>query len=512
MPIKSGTLRRKYNEAIKERIVCRNALLMSIMYMVREANYSAEDKILLAQIMLTRGYSPEYMRVIMTQITKEYFPTSDQVLQLISLVRSEKYTYDDGYIDDSLMRSVDYTELRSGIPEQLKKPEEPKRKTWNSQYVDTAALKRYIFENDLIVKVLESIGCRDIMIRHNGEYYTCSNYYGNNEKAILVNRNPYIGVTNWTRQNEFDDNADIITLVEYNMGVGFRDAIDYLQTLLGIKKGDLSKFKNAEDWGYYADNEQNEAVQSSYDESQLLQYRSEIPWRWREDGIVSLETYQKFEIKTNYDPENGIDQIIIPIRHYESGELLALNRRNYYVKSQPIDLMYYYGEPPKYRITAGYKKGLNLYGLYQNRDFILRSGYVVVYEAEKSVLKRDCVGDSTGVALQGHSMSEVQAKILLDLDVDIVISMDKDVPIDEIRLMCSKMLYRRNRRNLYYTIDNHGLLGEKDSIADHPGEVSDRIFAEKVLYDVKEHQAYLDECPEKRVPYEKYLEPLRIKD
>lgn len=122
MPIKSGTLRRKYNEAIKERIVCRNALLMSIMYMVREANYSAEDKILLAQIMLTRGYSPEYMRVIMTQITKEYFPTSDQVLQLISLVRSEQYTYDDGYIDDSLMRSVDYTELRSGIPEQLKKP------------------------------------------------------------------------------------------------------------------------------------------------------------------------------------------------------------------------------------------------------------------------------------------------------------------------------------------------------------------------------------------------------
>lgn len=109
-------------------------------------------------------------------------------------------------------------------------------------------------------------------------------------------------------------------------------------------------------------------------------------------------------------------------------------------------------------------------------------------------------------------MSEVQAKILLDLDVDIVISMDKDVPIDEIRLMCSKMLYRRNRRNLYYTIDNHGLLGEKDSIADHPGEVYERIFAEKVLYDACEHQAYLDECPEKRVPYEKYLEPLRIKD
>lgn len=511
MPIKSGTLRRKYNEAIKEKIVCRNALLMSIMYMVREANYSAEDKTLLAQIMLTRGYSPEYMRVIMTQITKEYFPTSDQVMQLISLVRSEQYTYDDGYIDDSLMRSVDYTELRSGIPEQLKKPEEPKRKSWNSQYVDTAALKRYIFENDLIVKVLESIGCRDIMIRHDGEYYTCSNYNGNNEKAILVNRNPYIGVTNWTRQNEFDDNADIITLVEYNMGVGFRDAVDYLQTLLGIKKGDLSKFKNAEDWGERAEDQEKEIVQSTYDEERFGRFQSEIPWQWYEDGIKSPETYQKFEIKINYNYTRWrkVDQIVIPIRHYETGELLALNTRNYCIENAEPAI---FTPPPKYQITKGYVKSLNVYGLYQNRTSILQAGYVVVYEAEKSVLKRDCVGDSTGVALQGHSMSEEQAKILLDLDVDIVISMDKDVPIDEIRWMCSKMLYRRNRRNLYYTIDNHGLLGEKDSIADHPGEVYDRIFAEKVLYDASEHQAYLDAYPEKRVPYEKYLEPLRIKD
>ena len=32
---------------------------------------------------------------------------------------------------------------------------------------------------------------------------------------------------------------------------------------------------------------------------------------------------------------------------------------------------------------------MNLYGLYENYDAIQKAGYVVVFEAEKSVLKRD---------------------------------------------------------------------------------------------------------------------------
>ena len=62
-----------------------------------------------------------------------------------------------------------------------------------------------------------------------------------------------------------------------------------------------------------------------------------------------------------------------------------------------------------------YIKSLNLFGLYENYDSIQKAKQVTVVEAEKSVLKRDSLNDSTLVALSGHTMSEEQAAILIGL-------------------------------------------------------------------------------------------------
>ena len=66
---------------------------------------------------------------------------------------------------------------------------------------------------------------------------------------------------------------------------------------------------------------------------------------------------------------------------------------------------------------------------------------------------------------------------MIGLNVDIVISMDKDVSINEVRYICEKFY---GIRNVYYTYDKHDLLNPKDSIADAPKKIYDFIFKYKI--------------------------------
>ena len=111
----------------------------------------------------------------------------------------------------------------------------------------------------------------------------------------------------------------------------------------------------------------------------------------------------------------------------------------------------------------------------------------MVYESEKSVCKRSSLLDDTGVAISGHTLSDEQARILIGLNVDIIISMDNDVPIQEVRHMCESMW---RSRNVYYTLDKHNLLPPKSSIADAPNKVFEFMMKYKVKYNEYEHQQY----------------------
>ena len=123
-----------------------------------------------------------------------------------------------------------------------------------------------------------------------------------------------------------------------------------------------------------------------------------------------------------------------------------------------------------------------------NYDSIQKAKQVTVVEAEKSVLKRDSLNDSTLVALSGHTMSEEQAAILIGLNVDIVIALDKDVPIEEVWDICEKFY---NKRNVYYIQDKWDLLKEKDSPADAKNKIYNFLMKYKVKYDAEHHRKYL---------------------
>jgi len=355
--------------------------------------------------------------------------------------------------------------------------------------MDTISLKKYIFEKEKTEYVLNEIGCHDILYHENKGYYSCANYNGDNTGAVNIKNNPYLNVKNWTREKDFDKNADIISLVEYNRNLSFVDAVKYLHKILGLdfkwgKKQERKPKKidilNQWDINILAKHSHKRRVDVAdihiLDEELLHDYIPILYIGWFREGIMPW-TAKKFGLAYSYMRK----RIIIPHKYWLTGELLGINSRTTVENYEEFDIK-------KYWITPSYKKSLNIYGLWENRETIQKAGYVVVYESEKSVLKRDSLNDPTGVALSGHTISDEQVRILIGLNVEIVVAMDKDVPIEEIRHMCSKFY---NIRKVSYIYDRWNLLGRKDSPADTRNKDYQFLFDNRIVYDVEEHKQYL---------------------
>lgn len=349
--------------------------------------------------------------------------------------------------------------------------------------MDTISLKKYIYQNQKIEYILNEIGCRHVQYHANKEYYSCSNFNGDNQSAVNVKNNEYINVTNWTR-NEFDSNSDIITLVQYNKSMSFIEAIKFLHKILDLPfefKQKEVKQKKYDPLEVFRKTLRSNRTVVNVDDIHVLDdkllddYVPMLHIDWLRQGITE-RTRKKFGLAYSYKYK----RVVIPMRYWLTGELLGFNQRTVIENYKEFGIK-------KYFITPTYPKQLNLYGLYENYDAIQKAGYVVVYESEKSVLKRDSLCDSTGVAISGHSLSQEQISILIGLNVDIIISMDKDININEVRYLCSKFY---NIRNVYYTYDAHDLLGAKDSIADAPNKIFEFLMKYKIKYDKNEHELY----------------------
>ena len=346
-------------------------------------------------------------------------------------------------------------------------------------------LKEYIYKENKIEYVLISIGCHSVRYHPNKEFYSVANKDGDNTGAINIQNNKYLNCKNYTRSQYFDEKSDLISLVEYTLKIDFKQAFKYLHDLLGLKftykRQDAPKVEKIDPLSIFKKVRCNKKVNvldyKVLDEDVLNDYIPHIHIDFFREGIMPW-TAKKFGLGYSYKYK----RVIIPLRHWATGELLGTNART---TVENYDLF----GIKKYFITPSYPKSINLFGLWENMESIKKAGYVVVVESEKSVLKRDSLSDSTLVALSGHSISDEQVRILIGLNVDIVISLDNDISLDEIRHMCSKFY---GIRNIYYTYDKYDLLGEKDSIADKPNKIYEHFMKYKIKYDGLEHKKYLD--------------------
>lgn len=354
-------------------------------------------------------------------------------------------------------------------------------------------LKEYIYKENKIEYILEKLGCREIKYNEHRETFSSTQPDGDNPQGVNIRNNEYLNYRSFSRGINYEDNQDLISLVQTAKKISFVDSVRFLHKILGLsfefkkqKEKHKKKYNPLEVFTKVL--RSNRRIVNADDikflEDKLIQdYIPILHIDWYREGIMPW-TRKKFDICYSYKNK----RIVIPMRYWLTGELLGFNQRT------TIDNYEEFGIK-KYLITPTYPKLLNLYGLYENYNFIQEAGYVIVYEAEKSVLKRDSLNDATGVALSGHTMSEEQVNILWGLNVEVIIAMDNDIREEEVWHMCEK--FWRGRK-VSYIKDDSNILSVKDSPADaKTNKDFQYLFDNRIVYDIEQHKKYQESLRKK---------------
>lgn len=353
--------------------------------------------------------------------------------------------------------------------------------------MDVSSLKKYIHSNNKIEYILISLGCNKIKYNKNKEYYSSTAPDGDNPSGAIIYDNEYLNYISYSRDVKFDDHKDIINLIQDTNKIGFVQALKWLHKTLGLEFTPYKKPEKEDDkidiLSVFSDirNERHKidvADIHEINEEAIDEYVPMLHIDWFHEGIMPW-TRKKFELCYSYKHQ----RMIMPIRYWMDGSLLGFNQRTMVENWKELGIS-------KYFITPSYQKSLNLYGLWENKESIENAGYCVVVESEKSVLKRHSRNDGTCVALQGKTMSEEQRRIIQSLNIsEVVIALDNDVPINEVRCICEKFY---GFRNVSYIRDKQGKLGEKDSPCDAPNDMYVSLFENRIEYNESEHRKYLE--------------------
>ena len=323
--------------------------------------------------------------------------------------------------------------------------------------IDILNLKEYIYENNLIAVILESIGCHHI--KEKEHFFQCCNKDGDNPTAICVYKNESLNVVNYTRNITSKKSADLFDLVCFHEDLTFFEGLKYVCSVIGIE--------------YYHDFtedipesllltqlilDMSESKEENHDKPLkpinphiLSYYKNYVNDMFFNDNI-SYETQQEFNI--GYDEQTN--RITIPI-FSEIGDLVGVKGRLFKDKLDADDMKYIYLEPTS--------RSRILYGLHKTIDYIKESGRVYVVEAEKGVLQGYSYGTRNIVATGGKEFSKTQIEMLTRLGVQIVLCLDKDVSKSEIEELSNKFA---DGIPIYYIYDEDNILSEKEAPTDNP--------------------------------------------
>ena len=184
-------------------------------------------------------------------------------------------------------------------------------------------------------------------------------------------------------------------------------------------------------------------------ESILNYYAKAFNDLFKEDG-VSYKTQALFEM--GFDDETNL--ITIPIRD-ELGNLVGVKGRQFDRETTGS----------KYTYLIRCPRGKILYNLFRSYDEIVSAGYVIVVESEKACMQLYDMGIFNVVALSGSKLTAVQRQKLMNLHVDIVLALDKDIPLEKLQNMANKFPLGYK---ISAIVDNKGILNEKESPTDDP--------------------------------------------
>lgn len=345
--------------------------------------------------------------------------------------------------------------------------------------MDAVDLKTYIKNNDRVVDVLKAIGCHSF--KETPQEIRCALPNHRNSTSVCVKLDTLYSIV---YAPEYKTKGDILSLVMTIKDISFSKAVKYVHEILGLEYS-------------YTKKKQKETVdvldifkkhKGSNKKSKRELKTFELPdgeyifsphLSLVKEGIIP--SVQK-EFGIGYDIRSR--RILFPHLKWDGDEndYVGLIGRTTIPNHDLLEI-------PKYFPLIPYQKSLNIYGLQQNYKHIQEAGYVVVVEAEKSVLKRATFNDRTCVAVCGHEISEEQVRILISLNVEIIIAFDNDIVVDDIREQCDKFY---SIRPISYVKDFWKVLGEKDSPCDTINDMYNFMIKNRVKYNDSERKKTLD--------------------
>ena len=307
-----------------------------------------------------------------------------------------------------------------------------------------------------IVKVLEELKCHKIN-PHYGNQIRCAlpvEFGGETGTSIQIILNEFLPAYIYSRSG-YDEYEikDIISLVQFLLKSNFTNAVHWLCQMLDIEYDDTkviirNQSETIKVMKSYIRNTQEILLNEPISEDLLNKYPKYIVRDWTDEGIDE-EVQAKYDIRIDEQKCRWL----IPIRD-EDGNLVAIKGRTYLPNSKELDIpKYLYYKENK---EAKYYNSV-LFGLNHNYKNIKELNEVILVEGEKTVMKAESMGFNSVVSISGHDINQNIKKKVLQLHTDVVIALDKDVPLKDIIKEGNKLSMFTN---VFYIYDDKDLLGK----------------------------------------------------
>ena len=324
--------------------------------------------------------------------------------------------------------------------------------------------------NELIdsIDILDYISQYTEFTEENGEYWALSPLKEEKTPSFSVRR----------ESGKFYDfssgiGGNVLTFVRYYHHCGYQKAIEILKNYAGITgeiSGPQKRLEITKVAKRFLHNKapvrSNKRAILSPDYMDRFLIAPEKLSVWEQEGI-SHATLEKFQVR--YDDFSN--RLVYPIRNAE-GALVNVGGRT-------LDPDWKAHGLRKYTYFHRWGGEMNvIYGLFENREAILQSREIILFEGAKSVMLADTWGiQNTGAILTSH-LNPSQMKILLRLGCRVVFALDKEVQIMQDRNIRRLKQYV----NVEYIRDRWGLLEDKDAPVDKGIEVWRKLYEGRLTW------------------------------
>lgn len=250
---------------------------------------------------------------------------------------------------------------------------------------------------------------------------------------------------------------------------------------------DLQQYEKIDDWNWIKQftskkHEESKTEVKIYNEKILEMFCYKPHKEWLEDNI-SQEAMRKFEI--GY--WDKFHKITIPHRDI-CGNLIGVRGRALMKEDVQAGNKYMPLTVEKNLLT--HQLGKNLYGIYQNKDTIIKTGKLFLVESEKSVLQIETMypGFNYSLAVCGSNITDDQCEMIKELGVTkCYIAFDKEY--EDYKSRIAKLYYLKLIRyaqklnpymTVYLVMDRQGLLHKKDSPSDKGKMIFEKLLDDKI--------------------------------